>query len=72
MDRYLIYSSQPGTIDVVAIGVVCGDLPEGLKQVGKEVVFSGIYKNYTPASMPPVGHTWYYLELSKAELKGGN
>jgi hypothetical protein len=67
--QYRIFAHQPGTIDVVDVGVVCGSLPASLQVEGYKVVFSGTYKEYKNAPSAPVGYTYYYLELSKIEVE---
>ena len=69
LSRYTIVQAQPGTYDVVPIGVLCADLPEDLRMVNTRVVFSGTYYEYDQPSPAPAGATYYYLALSdiKAE-----
>ncbi len=57
---------QPGTIDVVDLGIVCGSLPEAFQKDGLKVTVSGTFKEYgQPAPQPlPAGYTYYYLEVS--------
>lgn len=64
--QYRISVPQPGTIDVVEVGVVCGSLPSALRKDGTKVSFSGTYKEYASPPSAPAGTTFYYLELSKA------
>ena len=71
LNHYTILQAQPGTYDVLNIGVLCADLPEDLRIVNTRVVFSGTYYEYDqPSPVPvPAGTTYYYLALSdiKAE-----
>ncbi len=67
--QYYISKHEPGTYDVVDLGVVCGALPGDLQTTGLPVVFSGDYKEYAPQPVLPAGYTYYYLELSKIARK---
>ncbi len=71
INKYIISAGQPGTYDSVDIGVVCGTVPSDLQE-GAKVVFSGSYKEYgKPPYSVPAGYTFYYLELSKINIKKG-
>ncbi len=64
--QYTIRVHQPGTIDVVDIGIVCGPLPASLQAAGTKVLVSGTFKEYGPASSSaPVGYTYYYLTITQ-------
>lgn len=67
--QYYISKHEPGTYDVVDVGVVCRALPGDLQTTGLQVVFSGDYKEYAPQTVLPASYTYYYLELSKAAKK---
>jgi hypothetical protein len=69
--QYFIRRAIPGTYDSVDIGMLCGNVPEGLRAAGSKVLFSGTYKEYgQPTPYGPAGRTFYYLEVSKASLIG--
>lgn len=65
--QYTILVHQPGTIDVVDIGVVCGTLPASLQAAGTRVLVSGTFKEYDKAPTTPVfaGSTYYYLAITQ-------
>lgn len=70
--QYKIVAAQPGTVDVVAVGLVCGPLPAAWQAPGRDgrkVVFSGTYKEYSPAPSAPAGYTYYHLELSQLKAQ---
>jgi len=69
LQRYKIMAPEAGTVDVVSVGVVCGTLPEALRQEGAKVLFSGTYKAYPNPPAAPAGHTTYYLELTSAKAR---
>lgn len=69
LNQYYIQRSVPGTFDSIDIGLLCGTVPTGLKVIGSKVLFSGVYKTYdkpSPAVMG--GQTFYYLEVTKAQI----
>jgi cytochrome c-type biogenesis protein CcmE len=68
--QYEISVHQPGTIDVVDVGVVCAALPPALQADGTRVVVSGTFKEYgQPAPTPsPAGTTYYYLAVASVRL----
>ncbi|RPD44376.1 hypothetical protein DNI29_21980 [Hymenobacter sediminis] len=62
--------SGPGGLDSTDIGVLCGSIPEPLQRVNSKVVFSGVYKAYTPSlTGVPVHNRYYYLEVSQAKVE---
>lgn len=62
---YVINYTLPGTYDSVWVGFVC-NLPEDYKVEGKEVVFSGEYRDGSGIDAPLFsGHEPYYLFLTK-------
>jgi hypothetical protein len=65
--QYTILVHQPGTIDVVDVGIVCGTLPTSLQAVGTRVLISGTFKEYGQAPPTPVfiGYTYYYLAITQ-------
>ncbi len=69
LQRYKIMAHEAGTIDVVDVGVVCGELPEALRKEGAKVVFSGTYKAYPKPPAAPAGYTTYYLEASSVKAQ---
>ena len=68
--QYEIAVHQPGTIDVVEVGVVCAALPPGLQADGTKVVVSGTFKEYgqSALSSSPAGTTYYYLAVFSVRL----
>lgn len=69
LQRYKIMASEAGTVDAVNVGVVCGTLPEALRQEGAKVTFSGTYKAYPNPPAAPGGYTTYYLELANVKAQ---
>jgi len=69
LQRYKIMASEAGTVDVVSVGVICGNLPEALRKAGAKVVFSGTYKAYPNPPAAPAGYTTYYLELTNVKAQ---
>jgi len=69
LNLYIIDRAEPGTYDVVDVGILCNDLPEDLRTANKRVVFSGTYYEYKQPSGAPVGTTYYYLTLSKVKAE---
>lgn len=69
LQRYKIMAPEPGTVDVVQMGIVCGTLPEALRAEGSKVVFSGTFKTYPNPPAAPAGYTTYYLELSAVKAQ---
>lgn len=69
LQRYKILAAEPGTADVVNVGVVCGTLPEALRAEGTKVLFSGTYKAYPNPPAVPGGYTTYYLETSAVKVQ---
>ena len=67
LQRYRIDAHQPGTTDVVDVGVVCGALPAAFQAEGRRVVFSGTYKRYANPPALLGGYTYYNLELSNLQ-----
>lgn len=70
---YALYASVPGTYDSQDIGLPC-NLPEEFKKDGLKVKFSGKYKELAVKPSPnqvPIfaGQVYYYLEISKIQLK---
>ena len=68
LQQYVIARHVPATIDVVDIGVPCGDVPGYLRTAGLKVRFSGIYRGYSQPPTAPAGTTYYYLEVSKVSI----
>lgn len=68
LQQYTIWAHQPGTVDVVSIGVVCGTLSKAIQAEELKISFSGTYKEYSQPPVAPAGYTYYYLELSKLEI----
>jgi hypothetical protein len=68
LGMYTIRRSVPGTYDSVWLGVVC-NLPDAYKVDGKNVVFSGEYRN--ASDLPQItnfaGEVTYYLFLSSIQ-----
>lgn len=63
--KWLIIASIPETYDSQDIGIVCTGLPENLQEVGREVLFSGTYKercNEAKGVLP--GQIYYYLHIT--------
>ena len=56
--QYYISKHEPGTYDVVDVGVVCRALPQNLQTTGLKVFFSGIYKQYGRQPFAPAGYTY--------------
>ena len=71
LSRYTIVQAQPGTYDVVNIGVLCAELPEDLRIVNTRVVFSGTYYEYDQPSqvLAPAGTAYYYLALADVKAE---
>lgn len=69
LKRYTISRAEPGTYDVVDVGILCNDLPEDLQVANTKVIFSGIYYRHNQPSGLPVGTTYYYLTLSKVKAE---
>lgn len=69
LQRYKIMASEAGTVDVVNVGVVCGELPDAVRKEGTKVLFSGTYKVYPNPPAAPGGYTTYYLELSSVKAQ---
>lgn len=69
LQRHKIMAPEAGTIDVVTVGVLCGELPEALRKEGSKVLFSGTYKAYPNPPAAPGGYTIYYLELSNVKAQ---
>lgn len=69
LQEYSISRHQPGTYDVVEVGVLCGKVPDNIQIAGTKVLFSGTYKEYGVQPAAPVGYTYYYLDLVKVEIK---
>lgn len=68
---YAIYRGIDGTYDAQEIGVVC-NLPKNYKKEGKKIVFSGkYYENQNFSSQIP-GQEYYYLELTKIDIREEN
>ena len=69
VQEYAIYVSVDGTYDTQYVGIPC-ELSEEFKKEGLRVVFSGKYKDFSkqPTTVMP-GQTYYYLNLSKIEIK---
>lgn len=67
LQQYVIMVHQPGTIDAVDMGVVCGTLPPALQADGTKVLVTGTFREYgqAPPSPTPVGYTYYYLEITE-------
>ena len=64
--KWLIIASIPETYDSQDIGIVCTGLPENLQEVGREVLFSGTYKercNEAKGKLP--GQIYYELHLTE-------
>ena len=71
--QYAIRRTIPGTYDSQDVGLLCGTIPQNLQKVGAQVLFSGTYKEYDKPSPATIGGvTYYYLDLTKAELQKGN
>ena len=69
LQRYKIMASEAGTVDVVDVGVVCGELPDAVRKEGAKVLFSGTYKTYPNPPAAPAGYTTYYLELANVKAQ---
>ena len=69
LKRYTISRAEPGTYDVVDVGVLCDDLPKDLQMANTKVLFSGIYYKHNQPSGLPVGTTYYYLALSEVKAE---
>ena len=69
LQQYQISVHEPGTVDVVAVGVVCGTLPATLQADGTKVLVSGTFKEYGQPVAAPVGYTYYYLEVANIRLQ---
>ena len=71
LQQAVISVHQPGTIDAVDVGVVCGSLPAALRADGTRVLVSGTFKEYGAAPLPsvPVGYTYYYLEVDEVKSR---
>ena len=72
LQRHYIRRAIPGTYDSVDFGILCGSVPASLQREGAKAVFSGTYKPYDkqPPS-GPAGRTFYYLEVSSANVLMG-
>jgi hypothetical protein len=72
LQQYYIRRAIPGTYDSVDFGMLCGTVSPNLQLVGKKVLFSGKYKPYDRPSPAVIGgQTFYYLEVSKANVQTG-
>jgi len=62
LQQYVIALPEPGTIDVVDYGVVCGTLPSALLPPGTKVRVSGTLREFNSQPVAPAGATFYYFE----------
>ncbi len=69
LQQYKISVHEPGTVDVVDVGVLCDALPAALQPEGTKVLVSGTFKEY-PLGQPNIGgYTYYYLEVESIRLQ---
>ncbi len=74
LDEYRIQYAEPGTYDVVTVGIVC-NLPYGwnhekVKQ-GMKVDFSGVYNEIlNNQRFGPAGSKYYYLQITSLKKSG--
>lgn len=64
--KWLIIVSIPNTYDSQDIGIVCTGLPKKFQEVGREVLFSGEYKekcDETKGMLPE--QTYFYLHITE-------
>ena len=69
LQQYEVSVHQPGTIDAVDVGLVCGTLPPALQANGTKVTVSGTFKEYgqpAPRALP-ASYTYYYLEVASIQ-----
>ena len=72
LQQYYIRRAIPGSYDSVDFGMLCGTVPASLQVVGNKVLFSGTYKPYDKQPpYGPAGRTFYYLEVSRANVQPG-
>ncbi len=65
INQWVILVSIDGTYDSRDAGIVCNDLSDEFKEVGKWVIFSGEYKKYAGELRPAFpGQVYYYLFIS--------
>ena len=67
-NAWLILVSIEGTYDAQDVGILCEELPEEVREVGKRVRFEGAYQTYTGNRRPPIaGQTYYHLAVADIE-----
>jgi hypothetical protein len=69
LQQYTISVHEPGTIDVVDVGIVCGTLPAALQPDLTKVIVSGTFREYTLSQPGLAGYTYYYLQVESIRLQ---
>jgi hypothetical protein len=69
LQQYKISVHQPGTTDVVDVGILCDALPAALQAEGTKVLVSGTFKEYLLGQPGLGGYTNYYLEIESIRLQ---
>jgi hypothetical protein len=69
LQQYKISVHEPGTVDVVDVGILCDSLPPALQTAGTKVLVSGTFKEYLLGQPGLGGYTNYYLEIESIRLQ---